>query len=179
MRVIGGKYRRLLLKAPEGMNTRPSLDQVKEAAFSIISEKVYEARCLDLFAGSGALGIEALSRGASFVHFNDLSKKAIRVVKENLEHLKVSEPYLISELEYTRLIQQQEEPYDLIFLDPPYRFLIHEEIISLMEDKGLVSPYGIFVCETTKEAPTVTHTGYVGKEYHYGNVKLTILRRQQ
>ncbi len=177
MRVIAGKYRRLLLKAPKGHNTRPSLDQVKEAIFSIIGDKVFDAKCLDLFAGSGALGIEALSRGASFVHFNDKSYESIKVIKENIAHCKIKEPYQITKMDYKRLLSTIDTKFDLVFLDPPYKEGVINEVITTLEKRNLLNEKAVIVCETDLKPPLLNVKDYQIKEYYYGRVCLTILKR--
>jgi 16S rRNA (guanine(966)-N(2))-methyltransferase RsmD len=179
MRVIAGKYRRLLLKAPLGLNTRPSLDQVKEATFSILGDKIIDATCLDLFSGSGSLGIEALSRGAKTAHFNDFSKDAINVIKGNLQSTKVTEPYTVTMMDYKVLLNTITTKFDVIFVDPPYKDLVVEDVILKMEEKQLLNPYCVFVCETDQTSPHIVVEGYKIKEYQYGRVRLTVLKREK
>jgi 16S rRNA (guanine966-N2)-methyltransferase len=122
MRVVAGTYRGRSLKAPKGEQTRPTSDRVREALFSILGETVSEARVLDLFAGSGALGIEALSRGAATVTFVDSAHAAIRAINENLESLELEAEVIrlpvLRALGCTPVATRQ---YDLVFIDPPYR----------------------------------------------------------
>jgi 16S rRNA (guanine(966)-N(2))-methyltransferase RsmD len=179
MRVIAGKYRHLLLKAPLGLNTRPSLDQVKEATFSILGTKVDQAVCLDLFSGSGSLGIEALSRGAKNVHFNDFSKEEIKIIKDNLASTKVEEPYIVTMMDYQVLLNSINTKFDIIFLDPPYKDLVVSNVILKMEEKLLLNPFCVFACETDQTSPHIVVEGYKIKEYQYGRVRLTILKREK
>lgn len=179
MRVIAGKYRRLQLKAPQGLTTRPSLDQVKEATFSILGDKIIDAKYLDLFAGSGGNGIEALSRGASFVHFNDRSFQSIQVIKENIAHCKITEPYVITKMDYKKLLTSIDTKFDIVNLDPPFKDLVIDDIVKLMEERELLNKKAVFTCETDMVPPKINVVGYEIKEYKYGRVCLTVLKRMK
>src|SRR5881392_796168 len=122
MRVIAGEYGGRRLQTPAGLDTRPTSDRVREALFSILGERVADARVLDLFAGSGALGLEALSRGAAEATFVDSAPAAIRALRENLAAL-AAEAELRREdaLRFLDGAARARRHYDLVFLDPPYR----------------------------------------------------------
>lgn len=177
MRVIAGIYRSRVLKAPSGMNTRPTMDKVKESMFNIIGMKVYDAVVLDLFAGSGGLGIEALSRGAKKAYFNDHNYNSYKVIKENIENLKIDNA-IVTKLSYLECLKQLDEKFDLILLDPPYKNHIYEEVIESMESNNLLNSKAMFVMETEKFVDLIKRDGYVSKEYLYGNKKLIILIKQ-
>ena len=115
MRVISGKYRGLTLAEFKGSNVRPTADRVKESLFNILSVRVVGARVSDMFCGSGNLGIECLSRGAAFVHFNDISKDSIALLKKNLSRIEGN--YKITRGDFSVCLSGE---YDLIFIDPPY-----------------------------------------------------------
>lgn len=115
MRVISGKYRGLTLAEFKGSNVRPTADRVKESLFNILSVRVVGARVSDMFCGSGNLGIECLSRGAEFVHFNDISKDSIALLKKNLSRIEGN--YKITRGDFSVCLSGE---YDLIFIDPPY-----------------------------------------------------------
>src|SRR4051812_28330570 len=123
MRVIAGIYGGRTLKAPPGDNTRPTSDRVREALFSILGAQIQDARALDLFAGSGALGIEALSRGAASAIFVDNATQAVKAIEANLAALeaqaRVRQTDVLRFLAHARELGSQ---YDLVFLDPPYRY---------------------------------------------------------
>ncbi len=122
MRVVAGRYGGRRLIAPAGSQTRPTSDRVREALFSVLGPAVQEARVLDLFAGSGALGIEALSRGAQSAVFVDRSRKAIQAVRANLDALGIdADVRPIAARTALRAASARREAYDLVFLDPPYR----------------------------------------------------------
>ena len=154
MRVIAGAYGGRRLRAPAGLDTRPTSDRVREALFSVLGAEVEGARVLDLFAGSGALGIEALSRGAAEATFVDAAEAAIRCVRANLEALGLRALTRRSEAgAFLRWASAHGHHYDLVFLDPPYR---HAERLApgLSEAiEGLVAPGGSVVCESDRRAP--------------------------
>ncbi len=122
MRVIAGSARRLQLKAPKGMDTRPTQDRIKETLFNIIQDDIYDSKFLDLFSGSGGIGIEALSRGARHAVFVDKSKAAQACIKENLRHthLDGKATLISSDVFSSRVAIEREGPYSLIYIDPPY-----------------------------------------------------------
>lgn len=177
MRVIAGKYRSRRLLAPKGLDTRPSLDSVKEAMFNILGQEVINATVLDLFAGSGALGIEALSRGAKKVYFNDVAKKAYDVIKKNLENLGIESGYVLTKLSYKEMLKALNNQVDILILDPPYKLGIYEEIISMMEERNLFSPSIKIMIEMDEDYELKLKNSYQIKEYHYGNKKLVYLFR--
>ena len=120
MRVITGSARGMALKAPKGMDTRPTMDQVKEGIFSAIQFEVEGRRVLDLFAGSGQMGIEALSRGAKSAVFVDMREDACKVVRENLAKTRLEQNARVVRADYLSYLASARETFDLIFLDPPY-----------------------------------------------------------
>ena len=117
MRIISGKYKGLVLAGFKGENIRPTADRVKESLFNIIFSSVSGSRVLDMFCGSGNLGLECISRGAAFVHFNDISKDSLAVLKKNLS--RIDGNYKITNCDFSCCIKAGDE-YDLIFIDPPY-----------------------------------------------------------
>jgi 16S rRNA (guanine(966)-N(2))-methyltransferase RsmD len=177
MRIVGGKYRGKKLVSPLDTNTRPTLDKTRESIFNIIGPDIYDSVCLDLFAGSGALGIEAISRGASKVYINDIHSNAIKVIKENVSSLKDLEvDVIISSKDYKVFLDDVNEKFDIIFLDPPYPMKVNNDIIEYMYSKGLISDGCIFVVETLKEDNIEASFEYrKRKEYVYGKSKLTII----
>lgn len=184
MRVIAGKYKGRKLFSPEDSSVRPTTDKVKEACFSILTNDIYDARVLDLFAGTGGLGIEALSRGASYCLFADASRKSLNLVKQNLEHCKVEEETRIAAGDYSKVLKSlagriedgREEPFDIILLDPPYDAGFLEEVFRLIAEGGVLAPDGIIVAEHRKqiELPDELHGFTRTKERRYGVVKLSI-----
>lgn len=150
MRVIAGKYKSRVLAEFAGEDVRPTSDRAKEALFNILSLKIYGARVLDLFAGSGALGIESLSRGAKEVVFNDCSKDSLAILKKNLTALKIpvnGEEAKLMQSDYLVALGQLKGEFDLIFIDPPYRLEYGRQALEAIAQKGLLSANGIAVYE--------------------------------
>ena len=177
MRVITGSARGRKLSEPSGMDIRPTSDQVKEAIFNIVQFDIEGRRVLDLFAGTGQLGIEALSRGAASCTFVDESRAAIALVRENLKRCQLSGEVLQTEsLHYL----EHCGPYDLIFLDPPYQTQLLENCVQAVAKFDILSEHGIMVCESAieKQLPELAVPYEKGREYRYGKIKLTVYRRQ-
>ncbi len=173
MRVITGSARGRKLKEPEGMDIRPTTDQVKEAIFNICQFDVEGRRVLDLFGGTGQLGIEALSRGAASCTFVDESRTAIALVRENLKRCQLDGEVLQTEsLHYL----EHCGPYDLIFLDPPYDTMLCDKALQKIFAFDILTQGGIIVCETRREHPLPDGAApyFKRKDYNYGKVKLTV-----
>ncbi|MDE6586435.1 MAG: 16S rRNA (guanine(966)-N(2))-methyltransferase RsmD [Clostridia bacterium] len=145
MRIISGKYRGLKLNEFDGNAVRPTADRVKESLFNILYGKVAGVRVLDLFCGSGNLGIESLSRGAEFVHFNDISKDSVKLLKSNLSKLK-EENYRITNADFKTCLSSA-GAFDIIFIDPPYKLEAGIEALKLIGANGLLSADGVAVFE--------------------------------
>jgi 16S rRNA (guanine966-N2)-methyltransferase len=154
MRVISGTYGGRTLKAPAGANTRPTSDRVREALFSILGARTHDARVLDLFAGSGALGLEALSRGARGVTFVDDAAPAIKAIQGNLQALCAhAEVRKQDALRFLSHASQRAAQYDLIFLDPPYRQA--ERLARPLSEAlpAVLAPGAVAVAESERRAP--------------------------
>ena len=154
MRVIAGRWGGRQLISPKGSDTRPTADRVREALFSILGEFVQDARVLDLFAGSGALGLEALSRGAAAATFVDASAAAVTVVKANLEALGGEAEVRRSDaLRFLRAAAGKARHYDLVLLDPPYR--LAERLGRELSDAlpAVLAPSALVSCESDHRAP--------------------------
>lgn len=178
MRVIAGKAKGVLLKAPKGLETRPTSDRVKEAIFSSISNRVLKANVLDLFAGSGALGVEALSRGARSAFFIDTSNRAVGSIKLNLERagfIKQSQVYKTAAEGF--LAKFKNKPFDLIFIDAPYRIGLSKlrEIINL-SFKAL-SQGGILVVEHSSKV-VLEPDMRIAKTKKYRQTSITYFKRE-
>lgn len=162
-RVITGKYRGTILNAPKGDNTRPTTDKVKEALFSIIQSRVADADVLDLFAGSGQIGIEFLSRGAGSVIMVEKAGSALGVIRSNLEKVHAADDsscriFRGSYLKALETFAQEGRSFDIIFMDPPYR-MAHEaakEAADLISRNHLLRDGGILIVEHSSELPFVT-----------------------
>jgi len=173
MRVITGTARGRKLKEPEGMAIRPTTDVVKEAVFSMIQFDIEGRRVLDLFAGSGQLGIECLSRGAASVTFVDESREAVALVRENLSRCK-----LTAEVIQTESIGfiGRDGTYDLIFLDPPYDTGLLNSALEKIVQFDILNDGGIIICESRQETTiSALPTPYfIEKERRYGKIKITV-----
>ena len=173
MRVITGTARGVPLKAPRGMDTRPTMDQVKEGIFSAIQFEVEGRTALDLFAGSGQLGIEALSRGARSAVFVDESRAAVQLVRANLALCRLQGDVVQGEsLGYLRTCGK----FDLIFLDPPYDTGLLDKALANVVQFDILAEGGIIVCESRreKELPQLPQPYYLLTERSYGKIKLTL-----
>ena len=179
MRVIAGTARGISLKTPEGMQTRPTADRVKEALFSIIHFDLPGAKVLDLFGGTGQLGIEALSRGAQSATFVDQAEPACRLIKENLRRTKLENAGKVVRGDYMEYLSRCRESYDIILLDPPYAEVFLENALKRITEIDILRSGGIIVAERPvgKELPW-DFPGYTrSKDYKYGTVLLTLYRK--
>ena len=179
MRVITGKARGVQLKTPDGMTTRPTSDRVKEALFSIIQFDVPTASVLDLFGGTGQLGIEALSRGAKRAVFVDAGEPACRLIRENLRRTRLESEAAVIRADYLDYLKRCREKFDIIFLDPPYAEVFLENALKCIGEIDILQSGGIIVTERPagKELPWETEGYTRSKDYKYGNTVLTIYRK--
>ena len=180
MRVITGKARGVALKTPDGLHTRPTADRVKEALFSIIQFDVPGARVLDLFAGTGQLGIEALSRGAASAVFVDEREDACTLVKENLRRTKLYEQGSVVRSDYLSFLKNCKNQFDLIFLDPPYAEVFLENSLKFITEIDILRDGGIIVAERPlgKELSWQFEGYSRSKDYKYGKTLLTLYRKE-
>ena len=179
MRVITGKARGVVLKTPDGMHTRPTSDRVKEALFSIIQFEIPTAKVLDLFGGTGQLGIEALSRGASSATFVDEREDACALIRENLRRTKLAQDATVVRADYLSFLKRCKNHYNIIFLDPPYAEVFLENALNYIIEIDILQSGGIIVAERPlgKELP-FEFEGYTrSKDYKYGKTLLTIYRK--
>ncbi len=176
MRVITGQARGRRLISPEGYDVRPTTDKVKESIFNIIQFQLADAVVLDLFAGSGQLGIEALSRGAAKAVFVDSSRKSLDVVKKNIELCKFQSCSQTFLCDASAFLRSTSEKFDVVFLDPPY----HNNLcISALELLGsTVNEDSVIICETQndEELPESVGGFSVERVYSYSSIKLTVYR---
>ncbi len=189
MRVITGTARGKRLKELKGEDTRPTTDRVKESLFNIIQFEVPGRQVLDLFAGTGQLGIECLSRGAAGVTFVDVRKDASALIRENLalcgfpgsattaSPLPAPLPQVVQQESISFLATCPKESYDVILLDPPYQSPFLEKSLSSIVGFDILRNHGIIVCESPVEKvlPPLAPPYVLGKEYRYGKIKLTTI----
>lgn len=149
MRIIAGRFGSRRIEAPRGMDTRPTLDMTRESLFNILQGAVSGARVLDLFAGSGALGLEALSRGAQLVVFCDVSREAVQTVRRNLAALGAEKDAKVLHQDYAaalKLLKDGGERFDLVFIDPPYA-AVPEAVLKNLQAADILSGEGMIVYE--------------------------------
>ena len=178
MRVITGKARGVVLKTPNGMATRPTSDRVKEALFNIIQFDVPAARVLDLFGGTGQLGIEALSREAKSAVFVDEREDACRLIKENLKRTKLEQYGRVIRADYMAYLRTCKEKFDIILLDPPYAEVFLENALKTITEIDILQTGGIIVAERPNgKELLLDFPGYSrSRDYKYGNTLITIYR---
>ena len=178
MRVIAGKAKGIQLKTPDGMLTRPTTDRVKEALFSILQFDLPGTRVLDLFGGTGQLGIEALSRGAKEAVFVDAREEACRLIRENLKRAGFTGQVVRGD--YLTYLDQCREKFDIIFLDPPYAEVFLENALNRITEIDILQSGGIIATERPlgKELPW-DFLGYDrSRDYKYGKILLTFYRKK-
>ncbi|MHB8170018.1 MAG: 16S rRNA (guanine(966)-N(2))-methyltransferase RsmD [Thermincolia bacterium] len=178
MRVITGRAKGRKLKAPKGMNTRPTSDRVKEALFNVLGEKVDNARFLDLFAGSGNVGIEALSRGAVEVVFVEQHPQALKVIRENLHLTGLQGHAQVISNDSIRVLDslgRQEAKFDLIFVDPPYLKGYENGVLEKVNHHRLLAEGGILIIESSKRDKLPGEVGEIelNRSQHYGDTCLS------
>lgn len=180
MRVIAGKAKGIQLNTPQGMLTRPTTDRVKEALFSIIQFELPGAKVLDLFGGTGQLGIEALSRGASKAVFVDARREACQLIGANLKKTHLESEASVVHSDYLEYLNRCKETFQIILLDPPYAEVFLENAIKRITEIDILQSGGIIVAERPlgKELPW-EFEGYTrSKDYKYGKIILTLYRKR-
>ena len=179
MRVISGKARGVNLKTPDGVLTRPTIDRVKEALFSIINFDIPTSQVLDLFGGTGQLGIEALSRGAKSAVFVDAREDACRLIRENLKRTRLDAQGKVVRSDYLDYLKRSRDKFDIILLDPPYAEVFLENALKCITEIDILQSGGIIVTERPlgKDLPYLFEGYTRSKDYKYGNTLLTIYRK--
>ncbi|MGH1366519.1 MAG: 16S rRNA (guanine(966)-N(2))-methyltransferase RsmD [Calditrichia bacterium] len=147
MRIIAGKYRGRQIQSSRDRSIRPTTSKIKEYIFQILDDFPVDARTLDMFSGSGGLGIEALSRGAGSITFVDLAHSSLKVLRNNLERIGIEEPYQTLQKDVIPFLKKNPTPYELIFADPPFKWSKFDEFLPLVFAKNNLTDDGIFVLE--------------------------------
>lgn len=182
LRILAGEFKGRPLKSPRGMQTRPTTSMVRKAVFDMLQSTILETRFLDIFAGSGAMGLEALSRGAAHSTFIENHKMALQAIHYNIDmlHLKAKTTvYSLDVFESLKRISKKEERFDLIYADPPYnRLELFSQLLSALETSALLNPSGLFFLETPLEfkLPSLHHFTLIDQR-RFGSSVLLRLRR--
>lgn len=179
MRVITGIARGRKLKELPGLETRPTTDKVKESVFNIVQFDIEGRRVLDLFGGTGQLGIECLSRGAAHATFVDARTDAVKLIRENLAVTALANRATVLTADYATVLSGAVEKYDLVFLDPPYETKLLERSLELISQFDILREHGIIICESPQEKSLPDLSAPYGKyrEYRYGKIKVTVYHR--
>ena len=177
MRVIAGKARRLQLKTPEGLDTRPTTDRIKETLFNMLQPKLADCVFLDLFSGSGAIGIEALSRGAKRTFFVENAREPLKCIRENLENTNLMDDAIIigkDVLTALRQLKEEQTVFDIVFMDPPYRKDLELKILESLKDMSVIRKDTLIIVEASLDTDetALEQVGYTVdkvKEYKTNN----------
>ena len=179
MRINAGIYKRHNIYLTNLDTTRETSDKVRQAIFNLIGQYFDGEVVLDLFSGSGAMALEAISRGASKAYFNDINKKACDIIKKNINLLKIEKPCIVTNLDYKTCLKKIDKKcLDIIFLDPPYAMTNIDEIMSLILEEDILKDNGIVSFEMAKTTPTIQVEGYdIIKEKVYGIKKVIVYKK--
>lgn len=179
MRVITGSAKGVRLKTPEGVNTRPTAERVKEALFSAIQEEIPGACVLDLFGGTGQLGIEALSRGAKSAVFVDKDKAACDLIRENLRKTKLDGQGSVLRADYLTYLTSARQKFDLVFLDPPYAEVFLETALKRISEIDILTSRGIIIAERPFDKELQDEFGDLRcfRQYKYGKTMIAVFRK--
>ncbi len=177
MRVITGSARGMRLRTLEGNSVRPTSDKVKEAVFSMLQFQLEGRRVIDLFAGCGQMGIEALSRGAQSVCFVDSSQESVKTIRENLDATRLFERAQVEKRDFKLFLSSCCQQFDIAFLDPPYHNGFYDDALALLAP--LMSDYGIIVCEhpTDVSLPERVDDFRIAKQSRYGKICISVYKR--
>jgi 16S rRNA (guanine(966)-N(2))-methyltransferase RsmD len=180
MRVTGGTGRGQRLKVPTGSRVRPTSDKVKQALFNILGDRVIDASFLDLYAGAGGIGIEALSRGAGRVVFIDSSRESLTAIKSNIELTGFSDRAQVTASKVETFLKKSSEQYDIVFLDPPYAEDM-QPLLELIAGSGIVKPGCVVIAEHFKKQPSPEKAGPLTlyREAKYGDTVLAFYVLQE
>lgn len=176
IRITGGENRSRLLETPNTTLTKPTMDKVRAAVFNALGDSVKNAKVLDLFAGSGSYGFEALSRGAMKVTFVDSSYEAIKVIKKNASNLNRDNVEILN-YDVLAYLNQNSREFDIIFADPPYKLDVYEALVKTLIERKIIGDGGIIVLESEKELNIDESLFKSVRFYKYGLAKIYILRK--
>lgn len=176
LRVISGKARGLKLESLEGLTTRPTLDKVKQAIFNMLFDITYDATVLDLFSGSGAMGIECISRGSKECTFVDIEKDAIDIINKNIKKAKFENESKVIKSDFISFLNSTNQKFDLVFLDPPYDSDYYEKSLCLLKQNDLLNQNAVIVVESSKDiVPNFPSYYEITRQKFYGTVCVSLL----
>lgn len=181
MRIIAGEARGRKLITPDGVETRPTADRVRESLFNILGRRVPGARVLDLFAGSGALALEAISRGAEFATLCDVSREAAKVIERNIALMRAEDKTLFIRADWRDALSRlRGRSFSLVFLDPPYRMLdVYASAALSLKAGGLLEEDAVLVMEHAVASPLALPEGFeIFDERRYGETSVALIREQ-
>lgn len=176
MRIISGEFKGRRLNAPENDKVRPTTGKVKEAIFSMLMNDIFDAVCLDLFAGTGNLGIEAISRGARKCYFGDNSRESLKLINENIRYCKAEDRAVVIPGSFEKVVDRVNEKVDIVFLDPPYRDGLMIKAIERILEQDILGDEGLIVAEhhSTETLPETIGSLTKLKEKRYGTILVNI-----
>ncbi|MBE6638398.1 MAG: 16S rRNA (guanine(966)-N(2))-methyltransferase RsmD [Ruminococcaceae bacterium] len=180
MRIITGNARGAKLETLDGIDTRPTAERVKEAVFSMIQFELEGRQVLDLFGGSGQMGLEALSRGAAKATFVDNNPEAVQIIKKNAKHTGLFEKSVVLNSDFRSFIRGNKGrmQFDIVFLDPPYAMKVLHETVEKLEEAEMIREKGIVICESDDPTP-IEVAGYsLRRHARYGRVYITVLVKE-
>ena len=178
MKINSGEYKYRNMEIPEGI--RPTTEKVREAVFSMLTGKISGATVLDLFSGSGSLGLEALSRGAEKCYFNEGNRKNFSVLKQNVLHCRAEKKAVLLNNDFRKALSEIDESINIVFLDPPYKSGFYEDAMILLEENRLLTSDSLVIAEHLYNNPLDGNYGnlYKIKEKRYGTIAIDIFKQQ-
>ena len=181
-KVISGTLKGRKINGFDIMGTRPTMDRVKESLFAMIYSYLNNSVVLDVFSGSGNLGIEAISNGASMVYFNDYNKKCFKIICDNIKNFNISSKSVVTSLDYYKALDyyyKEKISFDIVFLDPPYKDMINENILYYIIKYNLLKDNGLVICEVNYQMDYYNDNLSLIKEKKYGDKYLYIYQKKQ
>ena len=178
MKIISGMLKGRMIKGYDIEGTRPTMDRVKESLFGMIQNYIMESTVLDLFAGTGNLGFEAISNGAKVCYFNDKNRKCVNLIEQNTKDFNVEDKVFVTNLDYKKALdeyRQKKIKFDLIFLDPPYKMDSLNEVVKFIKDNDLINDNGLIICEVDNLYLDINYFEKI-KEKKYGDKYIVIYK---
>ena len=175
MRIVGGEFRGRTLIGFKGFDVRPTSDMARESLFNILSQSIYGSSFLDLFSGTGAIGLEALSRGAKTVVLNDMSRESVKIIKQNVEKLGVADRVNVVNRDAILFLETTGDKFDFVYIDPPYKTELGKRAVEKVE--RVLNDDGVAIFEDEKPCDFTVDGLIVSDRRKYGRVHLTFFRK--